>query len=137
MLGGNKLHGINNRDMKSFKELNNEFDISKEMKKNIIKIEPNRFKRMLMWLWYFISFPFSWVWVNIRDWKTAVIFGLTVLIVSSEVWLLYLIYFITGNQWCLGVGSACLVFWLGPGTPFIVLCIGITMGIKALLNKII
>ena len=76
------------------------------------------------------------MWVNIRDWRTAIIFVATVIVVSSEVWVMYLLYLITGNEWYLGIGSACWLFWLGPGTPFMVICIGITMGIKALINKI-
>ena len=76
------------------------------------------------------------MWVNIRDWRTAIIFVATVIVVSSEVWVMYLLYLITGNEWYLGIGSTCWLFWLGPGTPFMVICIGITMGIKALINKI-
>lgn len=58
------------------------------------------------------------------------------LVVSSEVWVCYLIYWLTGNAWFLGIGSACWLFWLGPGTPFTVLCVAITIGIKAILNAI-
>ena len=76
------------------------------------------------------------MWVNIRDWRTAIIFVATVIVVSSEVWVMYLLYFITGNEWYLGIGSACWLFWLGPGTPFMVICIGITMAIKGLVNKV-
>ena len=34
------------------------------------------------------------------------------------------------------VGSACWLFWLGPGTPFLVICIALTIGIKGLFNRI-
>lgn len=34
------------------------------------------------------------------------------------------------------IGSACWLFWLGPGTPFMVICIGLTIAIKGLFNKI-
>ena len=88
------------------------------------------------WLWYLVAFPFVWLFYNIRDWRTAVIFVITFLVVSSEVWAMYLLYFITKNAWFLGIGSACWVFWLGPGTPFLPLCIGITIGIKSIFNKI-
>ena len=32
--------------------------------------------------------------------------------------------------------GACELFWLGPGTPFILICTFITIGIKGLFNKI-
>lgn len=122
--------------MKKFNDLEQAYKKSQEDKKAKIRLEPNRFKRFWKWVWFLLSFPFIWIWVNIRDWRTAIIFIIVFLIVSSEVWLMYLLYFITGNAWFLGIGSACWIFWLGPGTPFLPLCIGITIGIKAFFNKI-
>lgn len=92
------------------------------------------------WLWYFIAFPFVWIFYNIRDWRTAVIFVIVFLTVSSEVWVPYLIALICWYNeplriTMLSVASACWLFWLGPGTPFLVICISLTMGIKALFNK--
>lgn len=80
------------------------------------------------------------MWTNLKDWRTAVIFGIVFVVVSSEVWVPYLLAFITWgttfSKTMMGVGSACWIFWLGPGTPFLPLCMGITVGVKALFNKI-
>ena len=100
-----------------------------------IRQEPKKLKRFFKWVWYLIAFPWVWVFYNIRDWRTAVIFVITFLVLSSEVWVPYLLGFIFHNNWLLGVGSACWLFWLGPGTPFMVICIMCTIGVKSLFNK--
>lgn len=50
----------------------------------------------------------------------------------------YLIGFIipSARAYLWSIGSACWIFWLGPGTPFLPLCMAITVGIKALFNRI-
>lgn len=125
---------------KSVKALQKEFELVQFLEKEKIKAEPKKGKRFFKWLWFLITFPFKWIFVNIRDWRTAVIFVIVFLAVSIEVWLPYLIGFITFgtdfSAWCFGIGSACWLFWLGPGTPFLVICIALTIGIKALLDKI-
>lgn len=109
--------------------------------KSRIKSEPKKSKRFWKWIFYWAVFPFVWIWVNIRDWRTALIFVVVFLLVSSEVWVPYLIGIIAFQNEPLritmfSVGSACWLFWLGPGTPFLVICIAITIGIKGLFNKI-
>lgn len=69
------------------------------------------------------------------------IFVIVFLFVSCEVWIPYLIAFICWNNETLrysmlGVGSACWLFWAGPFTPFIIICISLTIGIKSLFNTI-
>ena len=93
------------------------------------------------WLKYYLLFPFVWIIHNIRDWRTAVIFVIVLLLISSEVWVPYLLALIFWNNegWRIGLlsfASACWLFWLGPGTPFLVICISITIAVKALFNKI-
>ena len=127
--------------MKSFKEVEEKFKSSQEEWKARIRQEPSKAKRFWKWAWYLCAFPFLWIWVNIRDWRTALIFIFVALIVSSEVWVPYLIAVICWSNEpvrisMLSVGSACWLFWIGPGTPFLVICIGLTIGIKALFNKI-
>ena len=109
--------------------------------KSRIKSEPKKSKRFWKWIFYWTVFPFVWIWVNIRDWRTALIFVIVFLLVSSEVWVPYLIGIIAFQNEPLritmfSVGSACWLFWLGPGTPFLVICIALTIGIKGLFNKI-
>ena len=127
--------------MKPFKEVEEKFKNSQNEWKTRIRQEPSKAKRFWKWAWYLCAFPFLWIWVNIRDWRTALIFVFVALIVSSEVWVPYLIAVICWNNEpvrisMLSVGSACWLFWIGPGTPFLVICIGLTIGIKALFNKI-
>lgn len=104
--------------------------------KERIKAEPSKAKRFWKWVWYLFAFPWVWVFYNIRDWHTAIIFVITFLVLSSEVWVPYLLGVIFNNSWLLGVGTACWLFWLGPGTPFMVICIMATIGVKTLWNKI-
>ena len=112
-----------------------------KLRKIVIRLEPNKIKRFFKWVWYYISFPFIWLFYNIRDWRTFVIFAICFIVISSEVWIPYLIGVICWANEPLriamfSVGSACWLFWLGPGTPFIELVICATIGIKAIFNKI-
>ena len=127
--------------MKKFKELEDQFKKSQEEEKNKIRAESKKCKRFWKWVWFVISFPWKWIWINIRDWHTALIFVIVMAVVSSEVWIPYLIGFICWNNEALrismfSVGSVCWIFWLGPGTPFLIICIGLTIAIKGLFNKI-
>lgn len=127
--------------MKKFSEIENKFKQDQLVWKTHIRLESNKFKRFWKWVWFFIAFPWKWIWVNIRDWRTAIIFAIVFLVVSSEVWIPYTIGFIGWNNEPLrismfSVGSACWLFWAGPGTPFLVICIGLTIAIKSLFNKI-
>ena len=127
--------------MKSFKQLEVEFKEKQSLEKQKIKAIPNKAKRMLYWALYLCVFPFKWLWVNIRDYRTAIIFVIVFIVVSSEVWVPYLIGVICwANEpvriSMFSVGSACWLFWLGPGTPFLVICIGLTILVKGLFNKI-
>lgn len=81
------------------------------------------------------------VWrCSMRDWRTFLIFAIVCLVISIEVWLPYLLGVITWgtdfSKWCFGIGSTLWLWWLLPGTPFLPLCIGITIGVKAIFNKI-
>ena len=126
--------------MKKFKELEDSYKAQQLRWKTNIRLETNKWKRFWKWVWFIIAYPFVWLWVNIRDWHTALIFILVVVVVSCEVWVPYLIGAIMWNNEpvrisMFSIGSACWIFWLGPGTPFLPLCIGITIGIKALFKK--
>ena len=64
------------------------------------------------------------------------IFAIVSAVVSCEVWMPDLRGIITGNAYLFAVGSACFAFWLAPFTPFLPLCIGITLGIRKVIDKI-
>ena len=87
-------------------------------------------------IWQWIKAPFIWIKNNIKDWRTGIIFAIVLVVVSSSVWLPLLLGIITGNAWFYGIASAVFIWWQLPGSPFILLCIGITMTIKAIFNKI-
>jgi len=87
--------------------------------------------RLLFWFkWYLFKYDIKSIFRQVRE--CLVLFIIVNIVMSSEVWIPYLVYFITKNTWWLGIGSACWLFWLGPGTPFIPLCIAITLGIHKL-----
>lgn len=117
-----------------------DYEEQEKQRKDKIRQEPNKFKRFWKWVWHLLTFPFIWLFYNIRDWRTMVIYLIVTAVVSIEVWLPYLLGVITWgtdfSKIMFSVGSACWIFWLGPGTPFIPLCISITIGVKALFNKI-
>lgn len=79
---------------------------------------------------------FAKLFNSLKDKTNIIIFIIVFLVLSSEVWVMYLLYFITNNPWFLGIGSACWAFWLAPFTPFLPLCIAITFGVRKIYNKL-
>ena len=76
------------------------------------------------------------MFIKLKDWRNLVIFLIVFVILSCEVWVPYLIGFITGNAWWFGIGSACWLFWLAPGTPFLTICIVVTFAVRKVIDKI-
>ncbi len=69
---------------------------------------------------------FILIWEIIKSMKS--VRGLISLFVAYMIfhgWALifFVIGFLSGNAWLLGVGSAVMLFWFGPGTPVIPLII--------------
>lgn len=125
-----------------FKKIEDEFNASNELRKQVIKSEPNKLKRFFKRIHHLIIFPFAWLYCNIQDYHTILIFISVFLVLSSEVWIPYLLGIIFRSNTALrhtmfSVGSACWLFWAGPFTPFMPLCIGLTILIKSLYNKTI
>ena len=73
---------------------------------------------------------FKYIWSELKDWHTLLLFGIVCAIIGVEVWLPLLLGLITDNKWLLGVAATCEAFWLAPFTPFLPLCIMITLAIK-------
>lgn len=124
----------------TFKELENNYKKRQLAWKVHIRWKKTKWQRFWAWVWYLIAFPWVWLFYNIRDWRTFVIFAIVVIVVSIEIWLPLLMAWITWgtdfSKVMLGVAGACELFWLGPGTPFILICTFITIGVKGLFNKI-
>ena len=107
------------------------------IEKEVIKATPHHFWRLV---WYYIKKPFVWIWHNIKDWRTAVIFLIVMLVVGCEVWIPLLLGLLAwGTPFgatMLGIAGTCEAFWLMPFTPFLPLCIGLTAVVKGVFNKI-
>ena len=73
-----------------FNKIEEQYKSKQNEWKSHIKSEPKKIKRFWKWIFYWTVFPFVWIWVNIRDWRTALIFVIVFLLVSSEVWVPYL-----------------------------------------------
>lgn len=89
-------------------------------------------KRFFPWLYMVLVLPWVLIWKWLRhDWRLFIVFGVWCAIVSCEVWVPYLIGFITwgteASKYWFGVGTACWAFWLSGGTPFLAICLGLTM----------
>ncbi len=66
------------------------------------------------------------VWAIIKEMRT--VRGLFALIISYIIyhgWAVFFVAFgtIIGNAWMIGIGTAVMLFWFGPGTPVIPLII--------------
>ena len=111
-----------------------------QKKRNIRKNNKGA-KRFFKMLWFYLLLPFYWFKDNLKDFKTLIIFLIVLIVLSSEVWVFYLLALLSWgssfSKWCLGIGSSFWLFWLAPFTPFLPICIFLTMLIKGILNKII
>lgn len=101
--------------LKAEKQKQEEYEQKQKLIKEQIKSEPKHFWKLV---WFYFKKPFVWLKDNIKDWKTFLIFGIVFLVVSCEVWIPYLLGFITWgtdfSKWCFSIGSACLLFWWLP-----------------------
>ena len=117
-------------------DLENKLKADKQSKLASIKTEPNRFKRFWKYVWFWLTFTWKWVWSELKDWRTFIIFILVMLVIGVEVWLPLILGLMFDNSYLVGVAMTCEAFWLLPGTPFVPLCIVITIAIKKLIRRI-
>lgn len=80
-------------------------------------------------MWKKIKRFFNDLCLELKDWKTLVLFIIVVVIIGASVWFPLLIGIISGNAWWLGLAGVIEAVWLGP-VPFIPICIAITLIIK-------
>lgn len=78
-----------------------------------------------------------WEWIKkeLSDPLTFWVFVIVCVVLSSEVWVMYILWFITGDEWFFATASMLWGIWWLPFIDFIPICLGITIGIKALINK--
>lgn len=77
----------------------------------------------------------KWIWQECKDGRTLALLLIVITIVYSPVWLGYILHWVFGWSWAGIVATAMLAFWAGPFSPFFVLCISITLGIKRLFER--
>lgn len=124
------------------KQLEEQYNDLANKRKDKIRTTSNKFKRFWKWVWYFISFPFVWLFFNIRDWRSFVCVLVSFLLWSASVWVFFVLAIITGWQtdigkWFYGIGLGVWAWWLSPlGSPFILLVTLTSIGIKSLFNII-
>lgn len=109
-------------------------EYEKKKKERLLKIkqEPNKWKRFWKYVWFAFTFVWIWAWNELRDWRTLLIYLIVSGIVGSEVWVPVLLGIILNKPTWIAFGSAMEAFWLLPGTPFVAICIVITITIKEL-----
>jgi hypothetical protein len=123
------------------KQLAEKFDRENKEEKRAIKLLHGKAK-MRAWLKWFFLMPIKWCWVNFRDWRIVLIFLVWCIVLSSEVWVSYLMALITlgteASKWWLGIANACWVWWLipDPFSQFMLYAIVLTISTKALMAKI-
>ena len=93
-------------------------------------------KKLLNKLWEKTKSLFIWIYQQLKDVKTFVLFAIVFVIMAAGVWVPYLLAIITNNTYLWGIVSAVWLFWAGPFTPFIPLCITITLFIKKIYTNI-
>lgn len=94
----------------------------------------SKIKRFFLGLWRrFLNF-FINLWKDLKDWKTLILFLLVCLVIGSPVWVPLVLGIVFKNGWLIGVASAVESFWLMPFTPFIPLCVAVTLAVKKVLN---
>ena len=77
-----------------------------------------------------------------RNPSIIVTFAISAALVSSSVWVFYLVALIVGldsplGKSMVGIGSAVWTWWLiGPGSPFIGVCLALAISLEALWRKI-
>lgn len=106
-----------------------------KVRKARIKALPRK-RRFWAWLWVVAVMPWALVVRHFRrdPWLIAH-FLAWFAIVSCEVWFPYLMGLITlgsdRSAWWFGIGSACWLFWAGPGTPFMAIVLALSVASNA------
>ena len=89
-----------------------------------------RIKILLRWIREKVRGFFLWIWGECRDWRTVLLLLAVAAFVYSPVWVGYLLHLLFDWHWALVMATAVLVFWVGPFTPFIPICVALTLAIK-------
>lgn len=77
----------------------------------------------------------KWIWNECKDYRTLIIFIIVWLILMSPIFVGYILYFISDKAWHLTYANAWILFWAGPFTPAIPLCLTVTFAVKKIIKK--
>ena len=77
----------------------------------------------------------TWIKEDFKDYRTFIIFIFVMFVVHTPIWGGLILYKFFNLKWGLALATTVSFFWLGPFTPFFPICIGITFGIKRLMEK--
>ena len=116
---------------------NNEFVKLEITRFKFIKAESNPFKKILKYFWEWVIMLFKFVWLNRHDRSLMISCLVSFAIVSSSVWLPALIALIKGGWGAMiGVMATGIAIWNLPGTPFLLITLGLGIAIKEIYKKI-
>lgn len=103
----------------------------------LIKAEPNPFKKILKYFWEWAIMLFKFVWYNRHDKALMISCLISFAIVSSSVWLPALIALISSG-WVamISVVTTGIGIWNLPGTPFLLITLGLGLAINEIYKKI-
>ena len=103
----------------------------------IIKAEPNLFKKILKYFWEWVIMLFKFVWLNRHDRSLMISCLISFALVSSSVWLPALIALIKGGRVAMiSVATTGIGIWNLPGTPFLLITLGLGIAINEIYKKI-
>ena len=129
------------KDSTFYEKKKHELFIANNLKKSQIRQEPSKFKRFWKWVWYYLTFVWVWAWNNVKD--CLWLFAIVVFVYSGSVWVFYASAIFVGwtstdlGKSLIAIGSGVWAWWMSPlGSPFILLCVVTTLGIKALIESI-
>ena len=116
----------------------NEF-VKREISRfKLIQAEPNLFKKILKYFWEWAIMLFKFVWFNRHDKALMISCLISFVLVSSSVWLPALIALFTkGWVAMIGVATTGIGIWNLPGTPFLLIVLGLGLANKAIYIKFI
>ena len=115
----------------------NEF-VKREISRfKLIKAEPNLFKKLLKYFWEWAIMLFKFVWYNRHDKALMISCLVSFVLVSSSVWLPALIALISSG-WIamISVATTGIGIWNLPGTPFLLITLGLGLAINEIYKKI-
>ena len=72
----------------------------------------------------------KWVWKECCNWQTILLYGAVCAVIGAPVWVLAIIGLIFHWTWALWLAGLGFAFWMLPGTPFMMICLTVTLVIK-------